>query len=118
MPHQPSSKTVRARELRRTQTPYEAALWKLLRHHQMEGYHWRRQYPIGPYFADFACLGAKLVVELDGRSHDGLEQRDAQRDAHLQEWGWTTLRILNTDLVRAPEGVWLMIAQHLHRAED
>src|SRR6476469_8531863 len=107
MPNPPHPKTARARELRRHQTPYETALWKLLRDHQMDGYHWRRQYPIGPYFADFACAKAKLIVELDGRSHDGRELADTDRDFALKQWGWTTLRVLNTDLMRHPEGVWL-----------
>jgi len=44
-----------ARELRRDQTLYEAMLWKLIGNRQLSGYKFRRQMPIGPYFADFAC---------------------------------------------------------------
>jgi very-short-patch-repair endonuclease len=80
----------------------------------MDGYHWRRQYPIGPYFADFACIKAKLIVELDGCSHDGREQSDINRDFVLNQWGWTTLRITNTDLMRYPDAVWQTIVQHLN----
>ncbi|RYX83653.1 DUF559 domain-containing protein [bacterium] len=106
-------KTIRARELRRDATPFEIQLWQMLRSHKMEGIHWRRQHPIGPYFADFACATAKLIVELDGNSHDGREAEDANRDATLLEWGWTTLRIPNRDLMRDPESVWRTIAIHL-----
>ena len=66
----PKTNIARARELRRDMTPPERALWKLLRAHRMEGWHWRRQHPIGNYYADFACPAAMLVVDLDGRSHD------------------------------------------------
>ncbi|BCM89994.1 putative protein [Abditibacteriota bacterium] len=106
-------KTVRARELRRDMTPFERKLWQMLRDHQMEGFHWRRQHPIGPYIADFACVAAKLIVELDGNSHDGRENEDANRDAALRELGWRTLRIPNCDLMRDSENVWATTASHL-----
>ena len=107
------SSTQRARELRQTQTPYEAALWKLLRARQLQGYKFRRQVPIGPYFADFCCSKAKLVVELDGNSHDDREEYDALRDAALHSDGWRTIRISNRELMNNKEGVWLSIEQLL-----
>ena len=102
----PETRIERARRLRREQTPFERALWKLLRAHQMEGSHFRRQHPIGRFTADFACPQAKLVVELDGNSHDERLEQDAVRDEFLRECGWTTLRIPNRDLMRSPEDVW------------
>ncbi|HEX8833246.1 MAG TPA: DUF559 domain-containing protein [Abditibacteriaceae bacterium] len=111
-PHK-SFAITRSRELRQSQTPYEAALWQLLRDHRMAGYHWRRQHPIGPYIADFACVKSKLVVELDGDSHDDREESDAHRDAMLQQLGWRTLRIANRDLMHSPEGVWQTVLQSL-----
>jgi very-short-patch-repair endonuclease len=74
-----------ARTLRRTMTDFEVRLWANLRRNQLGGFHFRRQHTIGPYIADFACLDAKLVIELDGAQH-GLEQeraRDLHRDAYL-----------------------------------
>ena len=103
----------RARELRRDMTPPERALWKLLRAHRMEGWDWRRQHPIGNYYADFACPAAMFVVELDGRSHDDRQDADDNRDAVLKELGWTTLRIPNRDLMRDAEGVWQTIVGKL-----
>ena len=79
----------------------------------MRGLHWRRQHPIGNYYADFACVGAKLVVELDGSSHDDRQQSDANRDEVLSELGWTTMRFSNGDFARSPEGVWEKIAEFL-----
>jgi len=106
-------KTLRARELRRTQTIYEAKLWRLIRNRQLEGFKFRRQMPIGPYFADFACPAARLIVELDGNSHDGRIERDANRDAVLEEWGWLTLRFLNVSVRDNPDGVWDEIEKHI-----
>ena len=103
------SRTVRARELRQTQTRPEATLWKLLRNRQLEGFKFCRQFPIGAYYADFCCRKAKLVVELDGQSHDDRAEYDALRDAALQSEGWRTIRISNRDLIHNPEGAWLSI---------
>lgn len=55
-----------ARSLRRNQTDVEQKLWGALRRRQIGGHKFRRQYPIQNYVADFACLEAKLVIELDG----------------------------------------------------
>ncbi|HEX9996391.1 MAG TPA: DUF559 domain-containing protein [Abditibacterium sp.] len=109
----PSPQTLRARELRRTQTPAETALWNLLRRHQLAGFQFRRQHPIDRFFADFACSAAKLIVELDGASHHDRIEQDVSRDEHLQSLGWTTLRFSNADLANHPEGVWLTIEAFL-----
>jgi hypothetical protein len=57
----------------------------------------RRQRPIGPYFADFFCVAAKLVVEIDGTSHAGRERRDRLRDTFLRKRGIRVLRVTNED---------------------
>ena len=101
--------TLRARELRQTQTLCETQLWDLLRNRQLEGYKFLRQVPIGCYFADFACSKEKLVVELDGSSHADREEYDALRDATLASDGWRVIRIDNRDLMRDEESVWLVI---------
>ena len=59
----------RARELRRRMTDAERALWRCLRMRQLEGFRFRRQLPVGPYIVDFACLQARLIVEVDGGQH-------------------------------------------------
>ena len=63
-------------------------LWRALRNHQVDGYGFRRQTPIGPYFADFVCLARKVVVEADGPAHETADakisvfaRRFAKRDA-------------------------------------
>jgi len=93
--------TQHARRLRREQTPFEAVLWATLRDRQLEGYKFRRQHPIPPFVADFACPSAKLVVELDGRVHDESVERDANRDAVLEEQGWQVVRFSNVQLLQS-----------------
>lgn len=108
-----NSTTQRARELRKAQNIYEGLLWKLLRDRRLEGYKFRRQYTIGTYFADFACFEAKLVIELDGNSHDERQEADAIRDEYLKQQGWQTLRVRNVELMQDGNGVVLTILHHL-----
>jgi very-short-patch-repair endonuclease len=77
-----------ARKLRREMSLPEAMLWKRLRRGSI-GAKFRRQHPIGPYVADFCCLEARLVVEVDGEVHgaDIRQQRDAARDDFMVEKG-------------------------------
>jgi very-short-patch-repair endonuclease len=83
-----------ARRLRRSATSSENFLWQLLRNRQRRGLKFRRQHPLGPYVADFYCVEAKLVLELDGTPHDTPEgkQRDEARDAWMRSQGIEVLR--------------------------
>ena len=85
----------RSRELRRGQTEVEALLWRYLRRRQLNGFRFRRQHPIGPYIADFACLEPKLVIELDGSQHIEDAARDRRRDRFLRQQGYRVLRFTN-----------------------
>ena len=93
---------VRAKTLRRDQTLAEEALWRDLRGRRA-GAKFRRQVPIGPFVVDFACLEARLVVEVDGPSHGtpgGIAQ-DAGRDAWLKREGWRVVRVTNAEVFGA-----------------
>jgi very-short-patch-repair endonuclease len=81
----------------------------------MEDSHFRRQAPIGPYFADFACHAKRLVVELDGGQHGEKlhAKRDAARDAHMNSNGYRVLRFWNDDVMQNIEGVLHAIAEAL-----
>jgi very-short-patch-repair endonuclease len=83
-------------------TEPEVVLWSRLRVWREHGCSFRRQHPIGPYIADFACVGAKLVVELDGDQHgaDGNRAYDQRRDAYMQARGWRVVRISNDRIYR------------------
>src|SRR5690349_7293661 len=80
----------RARSLRRSMTNAEVILWSRLRRNQMHGLRFRRQHPIGPYVADFACTTKMLVVEVDSETHHTPEQmqHDERRRAYLFNRGW------------------------------
>jgi len=83
-----------ARAQRQNMTRAETLLWGALRNHQVEGFGFRRQTPIGPYFADFVWLGRKIVVEADGRTHETADAqvKDAERDAWFRRAGFRVLR--------------------------
>ncbi|HEY1615682.1 MAG TPA: DUF559 domain-containing protein [Rhizomicrobium sp.] len=93
-----------ARRLRRERTNAERALWWCVRNRTLDGFKFRRQYPVGPYIADFACLDAKLIVELDGSGHDAQRAYDAKRDAFLRAEGFRVLRIPNHDVIAHRQG--------------
>lgn len=101
----------RSRQLRREAPIPERILWSLLRARRLAGLKFRRQQPIGPYIADFFCESAKIVVELDGRSHDKQEQADAARDEYLSTRGLRVLRIQNDDLLKNRQLVAEMIVE-------
>ena len=103
----------RARELGTNSTVPERILWELLRDRRLAGAKFRRQHPVGPYIVDFYCQSHRLVVELDGRSHDDRGVPDEQRQNYLESVaGLRVVRIENDDIVRNPESVilWLLIA--------
>jgi very-short-patch-repair endonuclease len=64
----------RARQLRKVENDAEEWLWHELRGRRLNGHKFVRQLPIGPYFADFACREANLVVEVDGSQHANRSQ--------------------------------------------
>jgi len=97
-------RTARARSLRKVENDAEAALWSELRARRLGGYKFVRQLPIGPFFADFACRDALLVVEVDGSQHAESEY-DAKRNAFMNANGWSVVRFWNADVLRAREAV-------------
>ncbi len=80
--------------------PAEQRLWYFIRRKALGGFRFRRQHTIGPYIVDFACLEAKLVIELDGDQHalGDAPERDANRDAYLREQGFEVLRFWNNEV--------------------
>ncbi len=85
----PTLRTVRARVLRHNTIEIERRIWSRLRRRQVDGWKFRRQHPIGPYFVDFYCPAAKLVIEFNGLSHDDDRQwaYDQRRQAWLEAQG-------------------------------
>src|SRR5689334_18312617 len=88
----PRRKIEFARSLRRESTTSEHRLWWHLSNRQLAGFKFRRQSAIGPYIADFACMELKLIVEIDGPSHDGRLAYDQNRSAFLARRGFRVER--------------------------
>ena len=93
-----------ARRLRRDMTQAERKLWSLLRQ-RPDGLKFRRQHPVGPYVADFACAEVGLIIELDGGQHNlpAHRHRDQSRTEWLESQGWHVLRFWNTQVFEAPD---------------
>lgn len=99
-----------ARDLRKALTPAETCLWLHLRCHQLGGFRFRRQHPVGPCITDFACVERKLIVELDGSQHLD-SAHDETRDAYLRGEGFCVLRFWNDDaLLRTDEVLSAILA--------
>ena len=96
----------RARELRKNSTRAEIRLWcELLRAKQMLGYKFLRQRPIDLYIVDFFNKDLKLIVEVDGSSHDSRSSQDLERDRKLVNMGYSILRFTNEEIFFALDNV-------------
>jgi len=101
-----------AQSLRRNATEAERVLWERLRGRKLQGLKFLRQFPIGPFIADFCCRDRRLIVELDGEVHESDQQtaRDAERDAFLKAQNYVILRFPNQRVLEDPESVLRDIA--------
>ena len=113
MPHNEVRKIQRARakQLRRSMTRAETLLWRHLKAHRLAALGFRRQSPMGNYIADFVAHSRKLIVEVDGESHDFEERirHDGRRDEWFASRGYRVLRFTNDDVMKNLEGVVLAI---------
>ena len=112
----------RARSLRKAMPKSEIILWQHVRREQLDGFKFRRQVPVGPFIADFACVGLKLIVEVDGATHaeDHEIVHDVRRTRFLEAQGWRVVRVLNTDIYESLDGVLSLLLdelQNLKRAK-
>lgn len=106
-----------AQSLRKNQTEAERIFWNAVRDKRLQGYKFRRQFPVGPYYADFACLEAMLIVEIDGGQHSE-NKKDEIRTARLEKEGYAVLRFWNNDVLENIEGVLHTLLQQLESAHD
>lgn len=106
---------VRARGLRSTQTSAEAKLWQALRNRRLARWKFRRQHPVDRFIVDFVTIEGKLIIEVDGVTHDSASERlrDARRSETLVACGFLVVRVSNTDVYDNLEGVLEMIDRTL-----
>jgi very-short-patch-repair endonuclease len=95
--------------------PAEQILWWSLRNRKLDGLKFRRQVPIGRFIADFYCTEFKLIVELDGDSHNEQVEYDQKRSAWLEERENHVIRFVNDDVLGALDGVLLTILRECGR---
>jgi very-short-patch-repair endonuclease len=86
-----------ARAQRANAVQAETIIWRIVRARRCEGAKFHRQTPIGRFIVDFVCFEKRLIVEIDGPSHDGAERQaeDRERDAWLRAEGYRVLRLPN-----------------------
>ncbi|MCB0402166.1 MAG: DUF559 domain-containing protein [Flavobacteriales bacterium] len=100
IPYHPKLKAL-ARQLRNNSTTSEIKLWLELRNKQFLGYDFHRQKPLLNYIVDFYCYELRLVIELDGYSHQFEETviKDAFKQKELEKWGLTILRFQDEEIM-------------------
>ncbi len=87
-----------AREKRNHSTFGEILLWKNLLSKRKLGYQFNRQFPIQNFIVDFISRKLKLIIEVDGYSHQFKYDEDSKRDKILKELGFNVLRIQEKDI--------------------
>jgi very-short-patch-repair endonuclease len=109
----------RAKALRRTMSLPEVLLWKAIKGGQIDGLHFRKQHPVGPYVLDFYCDAVRLAVEVDGGTHGTGDrpERDERRDAWLLAQGIATLRLSASLALRDVDDAVRTIRGHLEHGD-
>ena len=109
-----------ANKLRANTTPHERILWRALKELPVDGTHFRRQAPIGPYVVDFFCPAKHLIIELDGGHHNDDEnaKRDHQRQLWLEQEGYRVIRFWNSEISRDLTAVLERIYVELHGSRE
>jgi very-short-patch-repair endonuclease len=95
----------RARRLRKEMTDAERALWAKIGQRQIDGFQFRRQFPLGQYIVDFVCFERQLVIEVDGGQHTEQKCYDDRRTAWLENQGFQVLRFWNNEVLTELEVV-------------
>lgn len=81
-------------------------MWSIVRAKRLATLKFRRQHVIGSYIADFVCLPAKLVIEVDGDTHgnEEAELNDAKRTKAIERIGYRVIRFWNNDVLTNTDG--------------
>ena len=102
-----------AYNLRHNQTPAENKLWQILRMHQLNNVHFRRQHAIGPYIVDFCSPRQKIIIEVDGGQHLEQQEYDNERTAFFESRGFRVLRFWNNEIMQNLDQVVCVIIETL-----
>ena len=118
IPYNPRLKLL-ARKLRNNSTKSEIKLWLNLKGRQLCGYDFHRQKPLLNYIADFYCYELKLVIELDGVSHnlESVQMKDEIKQSQLERAGLTVLRFRDEEVFNNLDGVLETIKRYITKYE-
>ena len=93
-----------ARDMRKNPTEAENKIWKeYLSDLNKNKFTVLRQKPIGYFIADFYIAKIKLIIEIDGKIHNFLKERDKDRTLFLQKYNLKIIRITNDSILKNPE---------------
>ena len=98
-----------ARQNRKQPTAAEAMLWQELRGRRLAGLKFRRQQPLSQFVVDFVCTEHRLIVEVDGDSHQFQREYDEARTEVLLAFGYRVLRFGNEQVLNDLHAVLLAI---------
>lgn len=95
-------------------------MWRALKDIPIEGSHFRRQAPIGPYVVDFFCPAKRLILEIDGGHHneDDVAERDRNRQQWLENEGYRVIRFWNSEIAADLNAVLERIYVELYGARE
>lgn len=100
-----AKKTLRIRDSRYIGTDAERCLWRCLHRRSLLGYRFFRVHPIAGYFADFVCVPAKLVIELDGSQPLSAREYASTRTQAIEAEGYRILRFCESDMLARADTV-------------
>ncbi|MCK4663439.1 MAG: DUF559 domain-containing protein [Bacteroidales bacterium] len=105
-----------SRKLRNDSTKGEVILWKeVLRNKKFYGYQFNRQFAIGNYIVDFISRKLKLVIEIDGYSHNFTLERDIAKDKYLKKIGYAVLRFQEKEIYKNINNVIKTLEQYYYK---
>ncbi|MBI5193733.1 MAG: endonuclease domain-containing protein [Nitrospirae bacterium] len=104
--------TTLGKALRKRPTDAEQLLWSHLRMKQIAGLKFRRQQPIDKYIVDFVCFENRIIIEVDGGQHAVEKNKDIEREAYLQLFGFKIIRFWNNEVLQNTNEVLAAIREN------
>jgi len=94
----PKWKIAKAISMRKNPTHAEKEMWFWLRARKFHGIKFRRQVPMLGFIVDFYCPARRLIIEIDGSSHDNKKIYDMKRDKIFRDLGFIVIHFTNTEV--------------------
>ena len=95
----------RAKELRKAGNLSEVLLWLQIKNGQLNGLDFDRQVVIGNYIVDFFCAERRVIIEIDGITHDYKGEYDEDRSRYLKGLGLSVIRVMDIDIKKNIQSV-------------